>query len=130
MTSELGLKVVTSRIPNPRKMFLRCLPDQSIVDFSSPIPLEYLSWPSYRAVDADDMFNTEFVPLAEVTDEQGKPLGGYAMAVMRYKSRELNGAELLWLWGDLLNDGRTHSLLNQAIQYAHERRQGELELPE
>ena len=76
------------------------------------------------------MFNTEFVPLAEVTDEHNKPLGGYAMAVMRYKSRELKGAELLWLWGDLLNDARTHSLLNQAVQYARKRRQAMLESPE
>jgi len=130
VTSELGLKVVNSRIPNPRRMFLRGLADQSIIDLSSPVPLEYLTWGSYRAVDTDDMFNTDFVPLAEVTDEQGRPLGGYAMAVMRYKSRELNGAELLWLWGELLNDSRTHSLLNQAIQYAHERRHRTFESPE
>ena len=130
VTSELGLTVVTGRIPNPRKMFLRRLPDQSIVEFDSPLALDYLNWSSYRAVDTAGMFNTEFVPLAEVTDEHGKPLGGYAIAVMRYKSRELKGAELLWLWGDLLNDGRSHSLLNQAIQYAHECRQGMLESPE
>jgi len=130
VTSELGLKVVTSRIANPRKMLLRGLPDQSIVDFSSPLLLDYLSWGSYRAVDTDDMFNTDLVPLAEVTDEEGRPLGGYAMAVMRYKSRELKGAELLWLWGDLLNDSRTHPLLNQAIQYAHKRRQRMFESPE
>ena len=130
VTSELGLTVVTSRIPNPRKMFLRRLPNQSIVDFSSPLALDYLSWGQYRAVDTAGMFNTEFVPLAEVTDEHGKPLGGYAIAAMRYKSRELKGAELLWLWGDLLNDGRSRSLLNQAIQYAYERRRGMLESPE
>ena len=130
VTSELGLKVVTSRIPNPRKMLLRSLPDQTIVDFSSPVPLEYLNWGSYRAVDTDDMFNTDFVPLAEVTDEQGRPLGGYAIAVMRYKSRELRGAELLWMWGDLLNDARTHPLLNQAIQYAHKCRHQMFDSPE
>ena len=129
VTAELGLQVVNSRIHAPPKMLLKCLPGQDIVKFESPLPLDYLHWGYYRAVAASDMLGTEFLPLAEVTDGEGQALGGHVMGIMRYNSRELRGAEMLWLWGDLLNDARAHPLLDQAVKYAHERRHAMFELP-
>ncbi|NOZ19722.1 MAG: hypothetical protein GXP25_01400, partial [Planctomycetes bacterium] len=121
--SGLGLKGGGSRIRDNRPKFLKCLPDQNIMRFDKPIPLEYLHWGTYRSIDkGDTLFDVEFIPIGEVVDESGNPFGGYAIAAMRYTSRELKGAEMLWMWGDMLNDARAYPLLNQAVKYAYEQR--------
>jgi len=118
----LELRISTSRFTDDRPMFLKCLPGQSLVQFKSPMPLEYLNHGRYRAANLADPFDAELLPLAEVVDADGKSFGGYAMALVRFTKRELRGAEMLWLWGDLLDDERAHPLLEQAVRYAYERR--------
>jgi len=119
----LGLRGGGPRLPGGRPMFLQCLPDQDILSFKSPMPLEYLNRGCYRSIDAaESFFDRDFVPLARVVDGDGTSYGGYAAAVMRFKSRHLKGAEMLWMWGNLLNDARAHPLLTQAVRYACERR--------
>ncbi|MEW6355448.1 MAG: hypothetical protein AB1696_03920 [Planctomycetota bacterium] len=121
--SGLGLQGGGSRVQDNRPKFLKCLPEQEIIRFEKPIPLEYLSWEIYRSISAEELqFNVEFLPIAEVVDGEGNSFGGYAIAAMRYTSRELKGAEMLWIWGDMLNDARAQTLLDQAVKYAYARR--------
>lgn len=121
--SELGLRGGFGFARDPGPMALRCLPGQDVVRFDPPIPLSYLHWGRYRAVAAGEMPGTEFTPLAQVTDRRGNPFGGYAIARMRYTAPEFNGGEVLWLWGDLLDNPRAHSLLGQVLRYARSRRE-------
>ena len=121
--SGLGLRGAGSRIRDNRPKFLKCLPDQDIIRFDKPIPLDYLHWGKYRSIACGDtLFDVEFIPVAEVVDENGALFGGYSIAAMRYTSRQLKGAEMLWMWGDMLDDARAHPLLKQAVKYAHGRR--------
>ena len=107
---------------DPGPLFLTCLPDQDIVRFDSPVPLEYLHWARYRVAQPKDELKVEFVPIARVTNERGEPHHGHVIALVRYKSKELANAGVLWFWGDLLDDSRTHPIFTQAIRYAYERR--------
>ena len=38
------------------------------------------------------------------------------------KAKELAGAEVLWFWGDLLDNPRGYPLIEQVIKYAYSRR--------
>ena len=122
VTADLGLQVDGPRFRDARAMHLRCIPGQDILSFDAPIRVDdYLQWGAYRAMDLGLTFDAELVPIAEVVDDDGASFGKYAIAGVRFK-RILKGAELLWFWGDLLDDERTHPLFLQAVRYAYGRR--------
>ena len=118
----LGLRVDGPRMRDSRRMVLRCVAGQGIVSLQSPLPLENLSWGAYRALYPEPILGARITPVAEVVDEQGNTFGGYVMATARCRNGEYGEGEMLWLWGNLLDDARTHRLLTAALQYAYEHR--------
>ena len=122
VTTDLGLQVDGPRFRDARAMHLRCLPGQDIVSFDAPIRVDdFLNWGGYRAMDLGLTFDADLVPIAEVVDDAGVSFGKYAIAGVRFK-RLLRGAEMIWFWGNLLDDERTHPLFLQAFRYAYARR--------
>jgi len=115
-------------LPGIRKMFLQCLPEQEIIRFKSPMLLDYLVPGRYRSINVQPYADAEFVPIARVTSGAGRPFANYAIALFRFKgkdfSRAFGGAEMLWLWGEMLDDKRAHPLLRRALEYARSRRAG------
>ena len=111
---------------DPGPFFLKCLPDQDVVRFDSPIPLEYIHWGRYRVAQPKDELGVEFVPIAQVVDKRGKPFHGYVIALVRYKSKELADAGVIWFWGDLLDNARTYPIFDQVMKYAYGRRRAVL----
>ncbi len=124
--SALGLEVCNSRFTDRRPIFLRCLPGQEIIAFKSPMRLQFSDMGRYRAVVASEMPARDFVPIADVCDERGVSLGGHVIALIRFKALESRGNEVLWFWGDLLDDTSTYPLLQQTVKYAYGRRAKEL----
>jgi hypothetical protein len=107
---------------NPGSMKLRSLPGQDVIKFSSPIPLHTIHFSQYRAISAGEMQEGKFIPIARVVGGGGQPFGGYVIANLRLSENKHSGGEVIWFWGNLLDNERSHSLLNQAIKYAFERR--------
>ncbi len=126
----LGITVSGGRFRDGRPMFLETTAGQDIVTAGAPIPLDYLSWGVYRAIDGDGLFETEVVPLARVVDPDGNPFGDSVIALLRLTGRAAPGAEMLWFWGNLLDDERAYPLFEQALRYAYGRRKERFDPPE
>lgn len=122
--SALGLRSGFGFGSHPGAWSLKCLPDQDIVRFESAIPVDYIHWGRYRTIAVNDASKVKLTPIAQVANSGGKPFGGYAIAHATYPGAQCAG-EVLWFWGELLNDARAYPLLDQAIKYVYGRRKSE-----
>ena len=126
--SALGLRSGFGFGSHPGAWSLKCLPDQDIVQFDSELPLEYIHWGRYRTVAVNDASKVKLTPIAQVVNTRGQRFGGYAIAYATYPDAGCAG-EVLWFWGELLNNARAYPLFSQAIKYVYGRRKSAFAAP-
>jgi hypothetical protein len=62
--------------------------------------------------------DTEFVPLAYLTDGEGRRYNGYAAALIRRQTRGVGTGTILYVWGNLIEGALGEQLMPSALRLA------------